>query len=577
MSRQDGLERIRQNPQVSVLIVGGGVNGAGVFRELALQGVDVLLVEKDDFASGTSSAPSRMIHGGLRYLENGEFRLVRESLRERNLLLENAPHYVKPLPTTIPIFDWFSGTFKAPGRFLGIQQAAGGRGALVIKLGLWMYDYFTRHHRILPTHRFHSRGASLRTRPLLNPRIAATATYYDAWISYPERLCLELIQDGSSPTAHALNYVALKGGNGSEVHLQDLLTGEQFDVQPRVVINAAGPWIDLVNQRLRLPTDFIGGTKGSHVILDHPELLAALNGEMLFYENADGRVCIMFPLLGKVLAGSTDIRVDSPDDAMTTEADIAYILESIRQVFPALQLRREDVVYHYCGVRPLPRQSVDSTGLISRDHSIQHIPPSEQAHFPIYALIGGKWTTFRAFAEQVADQVLPVLGRARQVSSAHLPIGGGRDYPTTSQAQAAWIARVKDQTGLPAERLQTLLHRYGSKAEAVAEFVCAAPDTPLHDHPTYSRREIAYLVQHETVCHLDDLVLRRTPLALLGEVSGPLLHELAEISAPLLGWPSAQAEVERTAELLAKNHGVHLLSVDLHSAHLPLPLNEKVS
>lgn len=565
MSRQEGLEHIRQNPQVTVLIVGGGVNGAGVFRELALQGVDVLLVEKDDFASGTSSAPSRMIHGGLRYLENGEFRLVRESLRERNLLLENAPHYVKPLPTTIPIFDWFSGVLKAPGRFLGIHQAASGRGALIIKIGLWLYDYFMRHHRILPTHRFHSRAASLRTRPLLNPSIAATATYYDAWISYPERLCLELIQDSSGPTAHALNYVALQGGSSDHVYLQDLLTGEQLCVQPRVVINAAGPWIDLVNERLTLPTEFIGGTKGSHVILDHPELLAALNGEMIYYENRDGRVCIMFPLMGKVLTGSTDIRVESPEAAVTTETDIAYMLDSIRQVFPTLQLRREDVVYHFCGVRPLPRQSVDSTGLISRDHSIQHIPPSEQVHFSIYALIGGKWTTFRAFAEQVVDQVLPVLGRERQVSSVHLPIGGGRDFPTSVEQQTTWIRRVSRQIGLPAERLQLLLQRYGSKAEAVAEFVCAVPDYPLHNHPAYSRREIEYIVQHETVCHLDDLVLRRTALALLGEVNAPLLYELAEISAPLLGWPSVQAEVERTAELLSKNHGVRL------------PINKKVS
>ena len=558
MSRQEVLERIRQNPQVTVLVVGGGVNGAGVFRELALQGVDVLLVEKDDFASGTSSAPSRMIHGGLRYLENGEFRLVRESLRERNLLLENAPHYVKPLPTTIPIFDWFSGIFKAPGRFLGIQQAASGRGALVIKIGLWLYDYFMRHHRILPTHRFHSRAASLRARPLLNPCIAATATYYDAWISYPERLCLELIQDSSSPTAHALNYVALQGGSGDHVYLQDTLTGEQLHIQPSLVINAAGPWIDIVNERLTLPTEFIGGTKGSHLILDHPELLAALNGEMIYYENRDGRVCIMFPLMGKVLTGSTDIRVENPEAAMTTETDIAYILDSVRQVFPALELSHENVVYHYCGVRPLPRQSVGSTGLISRDHSIQHIPPSEQVHFPIYALIGGKWTTFRAFAEQVADHVLPVLGHERQVSSAHLPIGGGRDFPTSDEKQMAWINRISHQTGLSTERVRLLLHRYGSKAEVVGEFVCAAPDYPLHHHPAYSRREIEYIVQHESVCHLDDLLQRRTVLALLGEVSVPLLYELAEISAPLLGWPSAQAEVERAAELLSKNHGVHL-------------------
>jgi glycerol-3-phosphate dehydrogenase len=151
------------------------------------------------------------------------------------------------------------------------------------------------------------------------------------------------------------------------------------------------------------------------------------------------------------------------------------------------------------------------------------------------------------------------------VSSVLLPIGGGRDFPSSVEQQTTWIRRVSRQTGLPEERLQPLLLRYGSKAEAVAEFLCAVPDYPLHNHPAYSRREIEYIVQHETVCHLDDLVLRRTALALLGEVSAPLLYELAEISAPLLGWPSGQAEVERTAELLLKNHGVRL------------PIDKKVS
>ena len=188
MTREDRLEALRHRPEVSVLILGGGINGVGLLRELALQGVDALLVDKSDFCSGASSASTRVIHGGLRYLENGEFRLVKESLRERNRLLKNAPHYVRPLPITIPIFSWTDGLFSALGRFLGFKVPPSDRGALLLKIGLSLYDLFAGNHAVLPTHQFKSRHVSLAARPQLPPEIVCTAIYYDAWISYPERL-----------------------------------------------------------------------------------------------------------------------------------------------------------------------------------------------------------------------------------------------------------------------------------------------------------------------------------------------------------------------------------------------------
>ena len=195
MTREQRLAAIRLQPEVSVLIVGGGINGVGLLRELALEKVDALLVEKSDFCSGASSASTRIIHGGLRYLENGEFRLVKESLRERNRLLGNAPHYVRPLPTTIPIFSWTEGLISAPARFLGLKVRPSGRGALLRKIGLSLYDLLAGEHQVLPAHQFKSRHAALAERPQLRPDIVCTATYYDAWISYPERLCLELVLD----------------------------------------------------------------------------------------------------------------------------------------------------------------------------------------------------------------------------------------------------------------------------------------------------------------------------------------------------------------------------------------------
>src|SRR5215211_7557567 len=215
MNRNEILSALKNKPEVSILIVGGGVNGAGTFRDLALNGVDVLLVEKGDFCSGASSASSHMAHGGIRYLENGEFRLVREAVQERNRLLQNAPHVVKPLPTTIPIFKRFSGLLNAPLKFLRLLNKPSERGSLVIKLGLILYDAYTGGQRAVPKHRFLSRKESLAKWKQLNPKIVNTATYYDGAILKPERLAVELILDAESenPDARAINYLSMVGGS----------------------------------------------------------------------------------------------------------------------------------------------------------------------------------------------------------------------------------------------------------------------------------------------------------------------------------------------------------------------------
>ena len=191
MDRSEILSSLKENPNVSVLVIGGGINGIGTFRDLALNGVDVLLVERADFCSGASSASSHMAHGGIRYLENGEFRLVREAVEERNRLIQNAPHLVKPLPTVIPIFKHMSGLLNAPAKFLRLLDQPSERGSVVIKMGLMMYDAYTGAQggrRVVPTHRFLSRKKSLEKWQLLNPEIINTAVYYDGVIQQPERL-----------------------------------------------------------------------------------------------------------------------------------------------------------------------------------------------------------------------------------------------------------------------------------------------------------------------------------------------------------------------------------------------------
>lgn len=553
---------MRDKPDIPVLIIGGGINGVGLYRELALQGVTAYLVDKGDFLSGASAASSHMIHGGLRYLENGEFRLVKESLAERNRLLKNAPHYVQPLPTTIPVFTWSSGLISAGLKFLGLRSKPSNRGALLIKAGLSLYDFYTRKSSAMPKHHFTSRGKSLTERPLLNKEIVCTATYYDAWVSYPERLGLELILDAEAahPNSKAINYVQAERADGNIVHLTDTLSGERISIQPQIVVNATGAWIDFTNAALTRATQWIGGTKGSHLIIHNDDLLTALKGQMIYFENADGRVCIMFPYQGRVLAGSTDIHIKNPDEAICTPEEMAYILESIRHVFPDLNLNEQDVVFRYCGVRPLPSSEASTTGQISRDHSCEIIPANSTIKFPIYSLIGGKWTTFRAFSEQVADNILAQLSVERQTDTYDKPIGGGLNYPITDADRQAWINTLQGSSKLEKDRIVTLLNRYGTRSAALIEYLQAQQDAPLQHNTGYSHREIEFIAKHERVSHLSDLVLRRTSLAMLGDITIPLLHELASIIAPILEWSDddMRDEIDRTIQLLQHRHGMKL-------------------
>ena len=561
--REEMLRALRERPDLDVLIIGAGVNGISVFRDLALQGLRVLLVDKGDFCSGTSAASSHMMHGGLRYLENGEFRLVREALQERNRLLRNAPHHVKPLPTTMPLFRRFSGLFNAPLKFMGLSRRPATRGALVVRIGLLVYDWFTRRGRIMPAHHFSGREEALRARPALSPDILCTATWYDAWLASPERLCIELIGDGlaAHEEAFALNYMAAQAGQARTVTLRDEETGAELEVRPRLAINAGGPWIDQVNQRLGRPTQWIGGTKGAHLVLAHADLHAACAGHELFFETRDGRIVLTFPLEERVLLGTTDIPADDPDAVAVSEEETDYLLGALRAVFPNVAVGREHVVFHYSGIRPLPDSRTATTGQISRDHSIRAIEAGEAGlDFPVLALIGGKWTTFRAFGEEAADEALGRLGRERRVSTRELAIGGGRGWPADDKARAAWLARAGADSGLPGARLAQLLARYGSLAEKVAAYLAAGADEMLEHVPGYSRREVAWIAQQEAVLHLDDFTLRRSLLALCGRMTAAGLAQAAEALGAALGWSEGQieAERERAEKILRERHGVRL-------------------
>ncbi|AUW46483.1 glycerol-3-phosphate dehydrogenase/oxidase [Rhizobium leguminosarum] len=559
MKRQEILDGLRQSPKVDVCVVGGGINGISVFRELALQGLNVLLIEKHDYCSGASSALSRMVHGGLRYLENGEFKLVQESLVERDRLLRNAPHYVAPLPTTVPVFDIFSGLGNGIVRFLGLSRRPSRRGAVAIKAGLSIYDFLMRKRALMPRHQFRGRRTTLAKWPALNPDIKSSATYFDAWVSHPERLGIELLQDGllAKFGAMALNYAELRRTEDGQYRVEDQIGGAFVAVEPALIINATGGWIDLANQTLfspeARPSPLMGGTKGSHLIIDNADLRDALADHMIYYENEDGRICILFPYLGKVLVGSTDIRVDDPETVRCEADERDYILQSLAFVLPGIPIRPEQIVFQFSGVRPLPASTDSFTGRIPRDHFCTVLEPSEGGP-PVLCMIGGKWTTFRSFGELAADMALERLGRRRRIATTDRPIGGGRAFPANAPA---WLTQMAASKGLSGGRMAELFARYGTDAEAIAGFTAAGPDAAL-PHAGYSMRELQFLIREEAVEHLDDLLLRRTTLAVSGELTLDMMDAALDLLAQEKHWTLAHraSERDRFLTLLTERHGV---------------------
>jgi glycerol-3-phosphate dehydrogenase len=551
LSRQAVIERLRRDPEVEVLVIGAGINGAAVFRELALNGVRVLLVDRGDIAQGASSALSRMVHGGLRYLETAEFALVREGATERNRLLRNAPHLVGPLRTMVPLYDRWGGTLAAIRKMLRRPGGSGRRGSVLIRIGLTLYDWLGRRERTMPQHRMLPRDAALAAMPGLTRSITAAAEYWDGWVSHPERINLELVLDAlrDSPRTDALTYVAADGAT-----LRDTITGETLSITPRIVVNAAGAWIDRVNAPMGINRPLIGGTKGSHLVIDHDGLREALGGAMLYFEAPDGRTCIVFPFLGNVLLGTTDIRVDDADGVHCTEAEVDYLIDVLREVLPDVAIGREHIRFRYSGVRPLPHVDAATPSLIPRTHSLVASEATPERPFPVLSMVSGKWTTFRAFGEQAADEVLRRLGRTRAVGTQARAIGGGAEFPTD---RAAWVRDLARETGLSEPRIATLLARYGTRARDAARAIAAGPDAPLAALPDHSTAEIAWIAREELVTTLADVILRRTLIALRGQASEEAVREVAGVLADALGWtPAQRAEQEAaTLGLLRDRHG----------------------
>jgi glycerol-3-phosphate dehydrogenase len=360
-----------------------------------------------------------------------------------------------------------------------------------------------------------------------------SAHYYDAAIESPERLAMDLLRDSLATGDHAraANYVEAVGVTSDGVQLRDTISGETMTFSAPVVLNASGPWVDKTNSALGTPSTFMGGTKGSHIVLDNQELFDACDNREIFFENNDGRIVLMYPLLGRVLVGTTDIPISDPDEAECTEEEIDYFFDLAGHVFPDITLDRSQIVYRYSGVRPLPAAGDINPGVISRDYRIVKEDLGEETS--LWSLIGGKWTTFRGLGEHWANEVLAHLGVMRRVSTEKLAIGGGLNYPSTATAQQEWISQHKKS--LSSERAEQLLKRYGTFAKEIIDDLESFGDEPLQNAPHYSRGEIISLINREQVTTVSDITHRRTDLAFTGALTDQGVKEIGQILSETRG------------------------------------------
>ncbi|MEO1402886.1 MAG: glycerol-3-phosphate dehydrogenase/oxidase, partial [Cyanobacteria bacterium J06635_1] len=448
-----------------LIVIGGGINGAAVARDGALRGLKTVLVEKGDFASGTTSWSSRLVHGGLRYLEYFEFNLVRESLREREILLRTAPHLVKPIPMTIPIYG------------------GGSRSYWEIQAGMLLYDVLS-YDKSLPNHRMLPAAKLQQLFRAVNPEgCKGGAQYFDAQVEYAERLCLEIVLSAQAAGAEMLNYVTVtqlqqEGKRITHLTCEDGLTGETFAVKGHdktVVINTAGPWVDEVCRRAQvgdMPAEIaktrkIGGTKGSHIIVDR----FPGSPDSAFYVEAltDGRPFFILPWLGMCLIGTTDLRFDGDLDRVKADNDeVDYLIQETNRVIPSAQLTRQSVKFTYSGVRPLPYAEGKKTSSITRSHVLYD--HTKEGVDNLISLVGGKLTTHRQVGEEMVDAAFRKQQRQAQPSPTREAPLPGAMKPTDERVLTA-IATYGGTVSR--DLMDHLFTLYGARAVEVMQLIQA--------------------------------------------------------------------------------------------------------
>lgn len=392
------LAELAGGPPLDAAIVGGGINGSAIALDLARRGLNVALFEQDDFGFGTTWRSTRLIHGGLRYLEHGDVRLVFESLRERAWLLKARPYLVRPQRFILPVLPWTR------------------RPAWQLRAGLTLYDVLALY-RGVPSHRGLGRDAARAALPPLTEEASGAFAFYDARILSPERLALEMAMEARRLGATVLNHATVHGIDvaGGRVRAVEVEAGAERALIPvHLVINAGGPWVDAVNRLTNDPApELLGVTRGSHIVVETPEPFP--HDAVFSFAKSDGRVFFAVPQGRLLLVGTTDDRYDGPPgEVAPTADDVAYLLEEANRVLPGVGMRREHVRYAFAGLRPLLRVAGGPEAAISRRHEVvDHA--GRGGPEGLLSVIGGKLSTFRPLAGEVGKRV--GRGRPRKAHS----------------------------------------------------------------------------------------------------------------------------------------------------------------
>ncbi|MEO7387759.1 MAG: glycerol-3-phosphate dehydrogenase [Gammaproteobacteria bacterium] len=510
-----------------LIVVGGGINGAGIARDAALRGLRTCLLEQGDLCNSTTRWSSRLIHGGLRYLEFGELGLVHESLQERENLLRNAPHLVRPLPLLIPVYE-------------GAR-----RGMNTVDFGLYVYDLLSIG-RSVPGHRRLSKDEALAEMPGLRADgLTGAVVYYDAQVTWVERLVVENALAAAAAGARiethtAVEKVLLERNHVTGVEVRNTRTGERSTRHSTAIINAAGPWVDRILAAAGRPLPrFLGPTKGTHIIV---RPFPGFRDTACYAEaRSDGRPFFILPWNDLLLIGTTDTRCDDePGTLRATAAEVEYLVSETRNTFPDCGLSRDDVLYTYCGARPLPRQGLRDTSTITRRHLIRQHGRSARG---LTSIIGGKLTTYRHLAEEVLDQVVPRLGvGARSCTTADVPLPGGE----VSQAEV--LRELAGFAELPTASHAHLYAVYGSRAPLVAALVRETPSLgrPLGPGAAAIGAEVVFGLRDEFAQSLGDVLLRRCMAGLGPDLGRGAVAAALRVAAVHLGWDAARCRAEET-------------------------------
>lgn len=523
-----------------LLVVGGGITGSCIARDAALRGLSVVLVERNDWSSGTSSASSKLVHGGLRYLKTLEFGLIRESLAERRIWERIAPHLVHPLPFLVPFF-------------------AEGLGArLTLRAGLTLYDllaydkgWLDDPDQRLPGHSMMSRADAIAAEPVLDqPGFKGALRYYDCQMDAPERLGLECVIDAVEHGAVAANYVEatefLRGPNGIQgVRARDRLTGEDGEIRATVTLNCAGPWADFLLAKAEGGDSSVHllRSKGIHVIVPAVTRSHALTVQF------KGKHFFVLPWRGHTILGTTDTPfTEHPDHVKPLAEDIAAMLDAVNGGLPFLKIKVSDVIHAYAGLRPLVDDGASSSYNASRKSEI--VDHTQSGAPGLFSAIGGKWTTSRHVAQKAVDLVQARLGQTRRdAKTGERPLPGG-----ATGRIGAFRSKVNSTLhGLPPGAQDTLGRLYGARFDQVTRL--AAEDVtlmaPLSNSVHDTGAAVLYAVQQEMAVSLADVVFRRTGLGGLGHPGKPALERAGEIMARALNWSAeeTQRQIAQTESL----------------------------